>query len=290
MNLVVGATGLLGTEICRVLTGTGRPVRALVRAGADAGKVAALKAFKVELATGDLKDAASLAAACRGASTVITTASSTFSRREGDSIQSVDRDGQIALVDAAKAAKVGHFVLVSFPPARFASPLDEAKRAVEQRLRASGMTHTILQPTFFMEVWLSPALGFDAAKGVVRIYGSGKQKISWISFRDVAKFAAAAAGHRAARNATLLLGGPEALSPLEVVEIFETATGRKFALQTVPETALRAQWAAATDPLQKSFGALMVDFTGGAVIDMRQTAQTFSVRLQSVKEFAAAAK
>ena len=27
------------------------------------------------------------------------------------------------------------------------------------------MTYTILQPTFFMEVWLSPALGFDAAQG-----------------------------------------------------------------------------------------------------------------------------
>ena len=290
MNLVVGATGLLGTEICRVLAGTGRPVRALVRATAEAGKVAALKTLKVELATGDVKDAASLAAACRGASTVITTASSTFSRHEGDSIQSVDRDGQLALVDAAKAAKVGHFVLVSFPPAKFASPLDEAKRAVEQRLRASGLAYTILQPTFFMEVWLSPALGFDAAKGEAKIYGSGEQKISWISFRDVAKFAAAAAGHKAARNATLPLGGPDALSPLEVVKIFEATTGRRFSLQTVPEPALRAQWAAASDPLQKSFGALMLDFAGGAVIEMHGTAKTFAVRLLSVREFATATK
>jgi uncharacterized protein YbjT (DUF2867 family) len=35
MNLVVGATGLLGSEICRRLAAAGKPVRALVRATSD---------------------------------------------------------------------------------------------------------------------------------------------------------------------------------------------------------------------------------------------------------------
>src|SRR2546427_1759556 len=39
---------------------------------------------------------------CRGARAVISTASSTFSRQDGDSIESVDRQGQLSLVDAAQ--------------------------------------------------------------------------------------------------------------------------------------------------------------------------------------------
>jgi uncharacterized protein YbjT (DUF2867 family) len=39
MNLVVGATGILGSEICRRLVERGKPVRGLVRATADPGKL-----------------------------------------------------------------------------------------------------------------------------------------------------------------------------------------------------------------------------------------------------------
>jgi uncharacterized protein YbjT (DUF2867 family) len=30
MNLIIGATGMLGSEICRLLTANGKPVRAMV--------------------------------------------------------------------------------------------------------------------------------------------------------------------------------------------------------------------------------------------------------------------
>jgi uncharacterized protein YbjT (DUF2867 family) len=106
VNLIVGATGLLGSEICRLLAAAHKPVRALVRPTSDQGKIAQLESLKVEIARGDLKDRSSLDAACRGVSTVISTASSTLSRQEGDSIQTVDLDGQLNLVDAAKAANV----------------------------------------------------------------------------------------------------------------------------------------------------------------------------------------
>ena len=43
MNLVVGATGLLGGEICRLLAAEGRPTRALVRPTSDQSKVAQLQ-------------------------------------------------------------------------------------------------------------------------------------------------------------------------------------------------------------------------------------------------------
>src|SRR5256712_11117147 len=115
MILVVGATGLLGSEICRRLTQRGNPVRALVRTTSNHDRVAKLEGLGAELVRGDLKDRASLDAACRGASAVISTASSTMSRQEGDSIESVDRQGQLSPVDPAAAAGVKHFVPISFP-------------------------------------------------------------------------------------------------------------------------------------------------------------------------------
>src|SRR4029077_5530820 len=147
--------------------------------------------------------------------------------------------GQLSLIDAAKAAGVERFVLISFPKMNVEFPLQSAKREVEQHLKESGMTYTILRPSFFMEVWLSPALGFDAANATAQIYGSGENKISWISYRDVAKFAVASLDNPEARNAVIELGGPEALSPLEVVQIFERMKGRKFDVQHVPEEALK---------------------------------------------------
>jgi len=286
MYLVVGATGLLGSEICRLLAAEGKPARALVRPTSDQNKVAELESFNVEIALGDLKNRATLDAACQGASVVISTASSTLSRQEGDSIQTVDLEGQLNLIDAAKAANVGRFVLVSFPQVDVEFPLQDAKRAVEDHLKNSGLGYTILQPTCFMEVWLSPASGFDAAKAKAQIYGSGENKISWISYKDVAKFAIASLDNSAARDAVIGLGGPEALSPLEVVRIFEKQTGRKFDVQHVPEAALREQKDSAGDPIEQSFAGLMLYYSRGDIIDMQETLREFPAQLTSVRDFA----
>ena len=286
MNLVVGATGSLGSEIVKLLVDAGKPARALVRPTSDQKKVDQLQTLGAEIVSGDLKDRPSLDAACRGVSAIISTASSTLSRLEGDTIRTVDHEGQLSLVDAARAAGVAHFVLISFSGMNVEFPLQTAKREVERHLKESGMTYTILQPTFFMEVWLSPALGFDAAQGTAQVYGSGQHKISWISFQDVAEFAIASLDNPAARNAVIKLGGPEALSPLEVVKVFEKQSGRPFTVQHVPEEQLRAQKEEATDSLPESFAGLMLAYAQGNVVDMRATLQKFPVRLRSVGKYA----
>ena len=290
MNLIVGATGLLGNQICTLLADRGKPVRALVRVTSNPDKVTHLRNIGAEIVHGDLKVPQSLADACRGVDAVISTASSTMSRQEGDSIESVDRQGQLSLIDAAEAAGVKHFVLISFPDAGIDFPLQSAKRAGEERLRRSRMTHTILQPTFFMEVWLSPALGFDAANGTAQIYGDGHNKISWISFQDVARFAVAALDNARATNVTVKLGGPEALSPLDVVHAVEKSTSKSMTVQHVPEAALRAQYAGATDSLQRSFAGVMLYFASGDVIDITEALRLFPLdRLKSVRDHFAVA-
>ena len=225
----------------------------------------------------------------RSVDAVISTASASFSRQAGDSIQTVDLEGQISLIDAARAAGVRHFVFVSFPDVSVAFPLQDAKRAVERALVASGMSYTILQPTFFTEVWMSPAVGFDAANAKAQIFGSGKAPISWISFQDVAKFAVASLTAPPARNAVIKLGGPDALTPLQVVETFEKVSGRRFSIDFVPEESLRTKWSGASDPIEKSFAGLMLYYTMGESIDMTSALRWCPINLTPVRQIAAQA-
>ena len=74
---------------------------------------------------------------------------------------------------------------------------------------------------------------------------------------------------KGAENTVLQLGGPDALTPLEVVREAERVTGRPMSVTHVPEEALRAQYESAADPLEKSFAALMLSVPEGSEIDMQ---------------------
>jgi uncharacterized protein YbjT (DUF2867 family) len=287
MDLVVGATGHLGTRICELLRQRGREVRALVRSTSGIDKVSALGALGVDRAVGDLKDPVSIAAACRGVEVIYSTATAIVSRAAGDSLAAVDHAGQLALLRAAQVAGARHFVFISFPPAGHDFPIQTGKRAVEDALRKSGMTHTVLQASLFMEVWLSPLLGFDYPNARATVYGTGEQKISWISLGDVAEFAVRAATVAQARNAIVPVGGPQALSPNAVIAMFERAVGKAFEVTRIPEKALLAQFVAATDPLQRSFAGLQLFAAAGSVIPMEQTARAFGVKLTPLAEYVA---
>jgi uncharacterized protein YbjT (DUF2867 family) len=288
MNLVVGATGMVGMETCRRLVADGKPVKALVRNSSDPAKVAALKKLGVMIAAGDLRDPASLKAACQDATAIMTTASAMPFAYDpaANSIQTTDRDGYLNLIEIARAAGVRQFVYTSFPPLRPAFPLQDAKRSVEQQLRASGLTYTILQPTYFMEIWLSPAVGFDYSNRNATIYGAGQNAISWISFVDVARFAAASVDNPRAQDATFELGGPRGIQPIEVVRIFERISGLTFDVASVPVEALQQQLADAVDPMQKSYAGLMLGYASHEAIDMAATLQIFPLTLRTVEEYA----
>jgi uncharacterized protein YbjT (DUF2867 family) len=289
MVLVIGATGPvgLGGEICRQLRAEGKEVRALVRPTAAPERLAALTQLGVDLVEGDLKDRATIVDACQGIETIISTATTTLSRQAGDTIEAVDLAGQLELVDVAAEAAVRHMLYVSISGTIDGDfPLRNAKRAVEERLAQSGMTYTILRPTYYMEVWLSPIVGFDYERAQATIYDEGRNPISWIARDDVARFAVRCLDHPAARNATFELGGPEALSPLDVVRIFEEVGGQSFAVQHVAAEALQAQQQAATDSLQQSFAGLMQCYAGGDPLDTGTTWEAFRLQPTSVRDYA----
>jgi uncharacterized protein YbjT (DUF2867 family) len=284
MILVAGATGYLGTEICRLLRERGDDVRALVRGTSSPEKVERLRSFGVELAIGDLKDPPSLDRACQEVDTVISTASSTISRQPDDSIQTVDHDGQMSLVDSALASGVERYVFVSFSGnLDLESALQTAKRTVERAVIDSGMTYTILRPSFFIEVWLSPAFGFDVERGTARIFGTGDQRMSWISLADVAQFTVACIDHPAAQNAVFELGG-EAVSPNELVQEVERRTGKPMEVERVPAAALQAQRAQATDPMEHTIATLCLGYAQGDEVDLG-AARELQVPIRSVREF-----
>ncbi|MET1084926.1 MAG: NmrA family NAD(P)-binding protein [Burkholderiales bacterium] len=284
--LVVGATGVVGGQIALGLRERSAPVRALVR-GASHPKRQALTDAGIEIAEGDLTLPETLDAACRGAEVVITTATS-MPTGANDGLRRVDLEGTMALIAAAERARVRKFVYVSYSGnLNEPSPLGLAKRSCEVRLKDSPMQTVILRPSFFTEVWIGPALGFDVRNGKARIYGPGTAKVSYISAFDVAAFGVAAATQdQEAKTTVLELGGPDALSQLDVVAIFQQAPGRTMALEFVPIEALQAQ-VGAPDPLQATFAALTLAYAKGDMIeDANGVAERHGVKLRSVAQFA----
>ncbi len=152
MILVVGASGMLGGAIVDQLVRKGKQVRALVR---DAAGEAALREAGAQPVRGDLKDPASLAAACEGVSTVITSANSA-GRGGPDNVETVDLKGNHDLVEAASRSGVRHFIFVSAQGEDPGSPVPflRAKGLTSKRVRESRMHYTVLIPDIYMDVWI----------------------------------------------------------------------------------------------------------------------------------------
>ena len=287
MVIVAGATGVLGSEIARRLLERGEKVRALVRTSSDPEKIQSLEKAGAEIVRGDLRDPASLLAACRGVTAVISTVTMITTGKEGDSFESTDSAGTRNLIDAAKAGGAKRFVFVSFDRSGMPdAPLMTAKGEAEDHLKKSGMTYTILQPSFFMESWLGPMLFADTAAGTAKVYGKGTAKIRYVSVGDVAELAAQSVANPAARNATILFGGPDGISQQDAVRIFDEAFGKSFTVTEIPEEALEAQWAGTEDPMQKTFAALMLTLARGKNAGAEPPLHDFPMKMTSVREFA----
>lgn len=287
MILVAGSTGLLGSEICRQLVDQGKLVRSLVRNTSDPEKVKVLKKMGCSLVEGDFKDKPSLLKACNGCSTVISTVSSTLSRQEGDNIQTVDHDGNLNLIAAAKESGVKHFIFISFRSQyTLDNPLKKAKQSAEEAIRNSGMKYTILQASIFMEIWLSPALGFNYPQQSVQIPGDGSSPISYISYKDVASFTVACVDNPIVENKVLEIGGPEQLTPTQVIRIFESVSDLPFNVSNIPVAALEQQLNLDPDPLQKAFAGLMIFYANGDAIDMDPILKIIPMELITVEDYA----
>jgi nucleoside-diphosphate-sugar epimerase len=110
MNLVTGATGLLGSHIVEQLRRRDLPVRVLVRPSADRTW---LETQGVEFAAGDITDPASLQQACAGVDAVFHSAAKVGDWGPWDEFQRVTIDGTRNVIAAATAAGVRRLVHIS---------------------------------------------------------------------------------------------------------------------------------------------------------------------------------
>jgi NADH dehydrogenase len=286
MILVAGATGVLGSEVVRNLLARGERVRAITRVTSQRAKVDALWKAGAEIVVADLKDPASLTAACKGVDAVISTVTSVTTAQPGDSFEATDGRGTMSLIDAARKAGAKKFVFVSFD-ADFApeAPLPRAKRDVEKHLEKSGLDYTILHPSLFFESWLGPMLFADPVAGTARVYGAGTHKIRYIAAADVAELAVQSLSRPSASKATIPFGGPDAISQRDAVKLFEEAFGKKFAVTEVPEAALEAQWKAAQDQLEKSFASLLLGVARGFDAGVTPPFKEFPMKMTTPREY-----
>lgn len=232
MILVVGATGALGGLIARRLLADGRNVRILVRPGSTYQPLVAAGA---EAIIGDLKELSSLRAACQGAWAVITTANAAL-RSGTDTVATVDDEGNHNLITVAEEAGVRRFVFVSIlgSDPNSPSPLLRAKALTEERLRASGMTFTILQPDVYLDLLVANVVARPTLRGrPVVLVGEGRRRHSFVAMQDVAAYAAAMLDDPAAANQTIPIGGPEPVSWRDVVEMAEHEVGRPIEIQNI---------------------------------------------------------
>jgi NADH dehydrogenase len=239
--LVTGASGFVGRSIVRELRVADLPVRCLVRNPAKAGT---LDAWGCELVRGDMTDAASLRRATEGCDAVVHLVAILTGRPQD--FERVMTAGTRALVECAQAEGVRRFVLMGSLgfdlPGAEQVPYYAAKRAMEEAVRGSGISHAILRPSFVFgpDGGALPRFGrIVRLSPVVPVPGSGAQRIDPIWIGDVARaFSLALALDE---SIEVELGGPETVSWNELWQRIARTLGKRRRLVHLPVALLRPQ-------------------------------------------------
>lgn len=288
MILIVGGSGTLGRLVARHLLAAGEPVRVMTRYPESAS---ALRDAGAEIVGGDLTNKQSLSQACTGVERVVAAAHSLLGRGRYASTK-VDLQGHCELIDVARSKGVRHFVYTSAhfsDPAFEAIPFVRIKQQVEQHLRASGLSHTILRPTAFMDFHAHVLLGKPVIEGKrVVIFGRGERPRNFVAASDVARFAVRSLKEESLAGQAIDIGGPENLSNLEVVRIYEAASARTAKVIRVPASVPKLLSRLAR-PLH-SGGAQMLQFaalaeTADQRFDARGLEQRFSTRMTRLEDW-----
>lgn len=236
MIVIAGGTGRLGSVLAARLAGRGLAVRVLTRVPARAGHLAALG---IEIAAGDVRDRASIEAAVRGARVVVS-AIHGFTGPRGISPLTIDYQGNVSLIDAARTAGA-QLVLMSVVGAAADNPMElfRMKYAAEQHLLAGDGDWTIVRATAFLELWIDVLAKTAARSGRPLVFGEGCNPINFVSVRDVAGLVDRAVTDPASRGRILEIGGPDNLSLNQLAAAVQHAAGRAAGPRHVPRLALR---------------------------------------------------
>lgn len=234
MILIAGGTGRLGTLLVNQLTDRGLAIRVLTR---DPQRARQLP-DKVDIAVGDVRDPDALLSAVHGVDTVVSAVQG-FAGPGNGTPATVDRDGNIHLIDAAQTVNAD-FVMVSVVGAAADSPMElfRMKHTAEEHLRSTGIPATIVQATAFRELWVELMNDTAGRSGRPLVFGRGNNPINFVSVDQVAALTVKAITDPATRGSTLHVGGPDNLTFNQLAEAVQHAAGRTKPPRHIPSAGL----------------------------------------------------
>ncbi len=245
--LVTGATGTVSTALLAALKGkAGLRLRALLR---DPAKADALEADGVEVVAGDLEEPDTLAEAFDGVDILwLLTPASALEPSMGSNA-----------VIAAKRAKVIHIVRNSAIKAAHDAPNRNGRlhALVEEAVKASGISWTMLRPHYYMQNLLSSANSV-ATDGVLYM-NNGQGRLGTIDGRDVGVLAATVIENAAAHAGKIYNPtGPESIDMATAAETLSSVLGKPVKYVALAQDA--AQGAMLGFGLSRWFVGNVVDY------------------------------
>ncbi len=214
---ITGATGHLGRLAIEALKARGGSAVALVR---DPAKAADLG---VETRAFDYTKPETYGA-LKGVTTLVLISSNDFNDRVGQ---------HKAVIDAAKAAGVGHIVYTSILKGD-ASPmvLAEDHKGTEAYLKASGIAHTVLRNGWYTENYTGSLGGAVAHGAMVGSVGTGK--VSAAARKDYAEAIAAVLVDPSKLGEIYELAGDEAFTLADMAAVVSEKSGKVIPYVSLP--------------------------------------------------------
>lgn len=220
---VAGGTGFVGGAIATELHRRGHSVRVLSHRG-EAARGGLADA--IEIRPADVQTGAGLVEALRGADALAIALafrnSPIEAPRRHQTFVEVDAEGTERLVAAAREAGVRRVVYLSG-----AGAAPDAKRhwfrakwRAEEAVRGSGLTWTIIRPTWLFgprDVSLNRFVGFGRRLFAVPMTNTGSQHLAPVFIDDAAMLAADSLVDDAAANQVFELGGPETFTMRKII-------------------------------------------------------------------------
>ena len=228
--LIVGGTGTLGRQIVLQALTKGYPVRCLVR---NFRKANFLKEWGAELIYGDLSIPETIPPCLQGITAVID--ASTSRPSDLDVVKTVDWDGKLALIEAAKAAKVKRFIFCSTQNLdQFSNiPLMKMKQGIEVKLKEAQIPYTIFRLTGFYQ-GLIEQYAIPILENLPIWVTNENTYISYMDTQDIAKFCLRALQIPQTINQTFFLSGLKGWVSSEIISLCEQLAGQTAKVQRVP--------------------------------------------------------
>lgn len=225
--LVLGATGTLGRQVVKQLIDCGYPVRCLVR---NIRKAEFLREWGAELVYGDLKLPETIPNTLKGITTIIDTAT-LRPEEEIATIQQVDLIGKMALIKAAKIAKIKKFIFFSISENEYFQSilLMRLKNKIENILKSSEISYTIFQISGFYQGLITQyAIPILEQQTISTTQDS--KLISFLDTRDIAKCCVKNLNNvtisNLNTNSSITLSGPKNWTSQEIIQLCEEFSGQ----------------------------------------------------------------